>query len=104
MDAIRIALEEPSRSLWISEAPRGGHVIKLQDGVNFRQTIPLDVPVLVAMASGAPRECCFWTDTARLTFRWLGVITMEAEYEDDERTVRELVSMVSLGEALAALG
>lgn len=101
--ATRIALEEPSRSLWISEH-RGGLWVRLQDGVEFRQAVPLDLPTLRMIATGAPRECAFWSDTARLTLRWRSVLELVAEYEDEERTVRELVCLVSLGEALLELG
>lgn len=104
MSPIRIALEDPRRSLWITKR-LDRLVIQLQDGVSVLpiEPIPLEVDILKQMATGMPLECAFWNDTGRLTLKWEGM-ELVALVETEQRTVREVVDVDSLLDAAELLG
>jgi len=101
---IRIVLDHPSRSLWVSrKGPRT--TIRLQDGATFGSPIPLETSILRQMATGMPLECAFWSEETgdRLTLKWEGM-ELVALLENEHRTVREIVDVESLQGAAELLG
>lgn len=103
MSPIRIALEDPRRSLWITKR-LDRLVVQLHDEVRVMplDPIPLEVDILKQMTTGMPLECAFWNDTGRLTLKWEGT-DLIALVETEERTIREPVNVDSLLDAAELL-
>lgn len=101
MDPIRIALQDPSSSLWIKKRDEGW-TVTLQRSSTFHRPIPLDVRPLFRLVSKDPMSVEFASASSRLELLW-DYNRLIATFRDQVSLVEQIVDVQSFDEAVTAI-